>query len=769
MTRQKIRKFLIFKNQEDDHAEQVISGEIKEWSTGNPFNSIKNYNGEPVLFLAGNYMGDTCYLLGDSEGEIIKRGESRFIDHPWKHGYSGKCNYPISENTGINSPVKLESFLSIAFKDEDLTQPAKKRSLMKSGFYGYVREEDIKNLFSETTQKTPQEDIFKKPPFPYAYHPKMESEDFYAEQRGEKRKYYQGTYDTVKKIIRVFEEDYTEEEFLKILSLILVRHMQSGKTEIAQCLIETCLIPAGLSPDEIIFFITLPDRKSNLDLLKSMSGIATSMTVHEIREEIKRNPDFLDRFKVFIKDELSFAFGEKSRVSDIVDAVNSLSPTSGIYPRLSLSLDATPMYAKLTSKSKYVYSPTGVGHTGVKQFLEKNQIFDIEKDPYFSDIPDGNRKEGIKMVSSSGLNPIYEEEIKRMVQDPDVCIGIVRDEEIIHHKNQLEIHLRQEGMSKKVTVVTLSCKNSTFGGMPIKGGIKDAIKELQEEIRDIEEGRREPKNYIVICQDSLTASVDLDDKGRYKIKEKLSFVFEKRPGATSILQGLLGRACGYHLNEKIHIYCNKSIAEVYSEFIKSCERGEDVEEAAKNLFDMLADIGGGQGTHISQRTTNEQEFYIPSESIELDFESAEDEILNYAIGDEEKRIVASRMIKGIKRANLGNFGNINSTVSTRSSLHRIEGYIPYSKTRSNNTVDTKRYMEDLKSTRKGKFNFANFLPSKTETEKISAISKGIGFLISDDPSLPEAKWKLTVIFPIGNVESKKKMGRLRNTSYADKI
>ena len=184
---------------------------------------------------------------------------------------------------------------------------------------------------------------------------------------------------------------------------------------------------------------------------------------------------------------------------------------------------------------------------------------------------------------------------------------------------------------------------------------------------------------------------------------------------------------------------------------------------------MLADIGGCQGTHISQRTTNEQEFYIPTESIELNFEFAEDEILNCTIGDEYKRRVVSKMIKEIKMLNPGNFGNLDSPVSTRSASLRIGGFIPYSKTRSNNTVDTKRYMEDLKSTRKGRFNFANFLPSKTEKEKISAILKGIGFLISDDPSLPESKWKWTVIFPLGNVESKKKMGKLRNTSYADKI
>jgi hypothetical protein len=355
-----------------------------------------------------------------------------------------------------------------------------------------------------------------------------------------------------------------------------------------------------------------------------------------------------------------------------------------------------------------------------------------------------------------------------MISDPEVCIGIVRDEGITHHREQLEMHLKQEGLSENVTIVTLSCNNSTFGGRSIKGGIPAAIWELQRAISDIDQGLKDPKNFIVLCQDSLTASVDLDDKGRYKIKEKLSFVFEKRSMATATLQGLLGRACGYHSNKKVRIYCNEFVAEAYSEFMKSCEEGGDVKEAAGIMFEKIGEECQ-QGTHISQRTTNEQEFYIPSESIELNFEFAEDEIINCTIGDEYKRRVASKMIKEIKRLNPGNFGNLDSSVSTRSALLRIEGYIPYSKTRSNNTVDTKRYMEDLKSTRKGKFNFANFLPSKTENEKISAISQGIGFLISDDPSLPESKWKWTVIFPLGNVESKKKMGKLRDTSYADKI
>jgi hypothetical protein len=238
--------------------------------------------------------------------------------------------------------------------------------------------------------------------------------------------------------------------------------------------------------------------------------------------------------------------------------------------------------------------------------------------------------------------------------------------------------------------------------------------------------------------------------------------------ATATLQGLLGRACGYHLNKKVNIHCNLFVAETYSEFIKACEDGKDIQEAAEVMFEKLGE-GCQQGTHLSQKTIKEQELYIPSESIELNFESAEDEILNCTIGDEYKRRVASKMIKEIKRLNPGKFGNLDSSVSTRSASLRIGGFIPYSKTISNNTVDTKRYMEDLKSVTKGKFNFAYFLPSKTENEKISAISSAIGFLISDDPSLPESKWKWTVIFPVGNVVSKKKMGRLRNTSYADKI
>jgi len=94
----------------------------------------------------------------------------------------------------------------------------------------------------------------------------------------------------------------------------------------------------------------------------------------------------------------------------------------------------------------------------------------------------------------------------------------------------------------------------------------------------------------------------------FKYKDYISTLFETtiKPASDTILQGFIGRMCGYHLNDDIQIYVsNYVLKEDYiQKYIELCNEGDRPDMPAKNVVHK-------SGVHNTKHKKKQTEYIIP--------------------------------------------------------------------------------------------------------------------------------------------------------------
>ena len=336
--------------------------------------------------------------------------------------------------------------------------------------------------------------------------------------------------------------------------------MQSGKTGTIKHLCNSILPALGLlKEDESILFLTsMRDtdlREQNTRALEGYESNILVMPMNKFKthgnKEIKKN-----KVRFIIRDEDQYGCGLDSNFD-----IGFFSNVRSISPNLPLiCVSATPfdfLDAISDSDEMKINVIHGIRHEnyfGISEMLKLNLVRDLP--------------ESYRHFELNGDVPIISQEIQKSIfylNQFQTGIGIIRCS-TTNEALRLKEYLSGLQIENSETILIACKKNeSDFS-------IQEGLSLLPRKIRI------EKKKIILIVIHALSAGKDLKN-----MKNELRFVIETRKAQlANCVQGLPGRACGYHKNRDILIYANQTILKYFSEFEKKPDLAYD-----KNWIDSL--------------------------------------------------------------------------------------------------------------------------------------------------------------------------------------
>jgi hypothetical protein len=428
----------------------------------------------------------------------------------------------------------------------------------------------------ETKELLEKVDSFsKKKPFWLVYDDSYEREDTKRVKKGLTPLFYKENYENAKIIRQALEERYEAGE---TLSLIVVKEMQSGKTDDFKCFLVTCVRRDIIPVEERLFTTGDPDvalRK------QAINDLGEQIRVEGIKKLLTRNEKnpFLEEIKLLCIDEDQFAQGQNSQVHKLYNEINDSE-------RILIRITATPGGQSLFDH-KIVRLKKGKGYRGISHFLASDQIRDLNilleegpsfqknRNPYFYEEAGGNP---YSVVPSLIIKPTFASLLTNL-SNPSEFLGhpFKGGLAVATTSNPLELKRVVDGFAKKMRLdIEVEIASS------VSAKREGSDREISESIEYATKGCMKKKNVLLLVEESCKAGLNYDsvikelsefeEAPDYKKigntpKNKLVFSIETREAnANSILQGLPGRSFGYHENSSCVIYTHLEVCRLYRDY-----------------------------------------------------------------------------------------------------------------------------------------------------------------------------------------------------------
>lgn len=419
-----------------------------------------------------------------------------------------------------------------------------------------------------------------------------------------------------KQIIRLFEktiEVTPNLETKKLLSILLERHkkfmssqrsiamsiiwgkMQSGKT-FAMENISNCFLD-NFPLQETIATLTLSDKMLYAQLKAQLDKCANVVKLYDLvtMSDTKFNESFKD-CELLLIDEIDYGQESDGRFSKLIErcikkkihlmafGATNWTATLSELNTLENQFDIQHFAIK-PAMTKEVY-----GYIGIQEFVKNKNIIDIESGDYSIHTDSGKISKKMKetIISLNEKTPGLSC-IRTSSRDKG-------DKKQITIATKLKESLEKDKDFKDYTIVPVFDQKN---GKPLKDRFQDAQRYV-----------RRGKKVIVIVVGGLSAGIAID--ADLKRNNKLRFAYEPSNVASSAMQGLPGRFCGYYygvIPDSV-IVCSMDAAKLYCKIWDNIEMNGVIESSDLNEFE-----GKKPSPHITRGVKDLKHWPIPAKLV----------------------------------------------------------------------------------------------------------------------------------------------------------
>ena len=399
--------------------------------------------------------------------------------------------------------------------------------------------------------------------------------------------------------------------------LVANAEMQSGKTGSMIAFAEKMEKDPLFSKTTILFTTGLPDiqARKGLEERFSNSGNVDIKPLKKITADMSKEAFLEDvqewNISTIIIDEGHYALGEDSRLSDlIVEKVGYVKEMTDRKITL-IFLGATNYVWALNKQTNpelainLIELQEGEGYKGVEFFMKNGNVTNLPENFSYFTMADKKVTAAVRrFLVKKGHTPIH---FSGYV-NPEILNPLKN----LINENENGLYILRVGAGESTRKYTEAADNLNVILHEILHGTNTSIvKAYGEDISyKVNEAKKKARfsNVILIVVGGMSASVDLTFAKPY-----IKMAVETRRAYASTVQGLVGRTCGYDINENVKIFCQQGALELHMAF-----SGDNPVSLKHDLLKLCKEKGDFTvSTHVavkkqSTRIRNHYDIYTAS-------------------------------------------------------------------------------------------------------------------------------------------------------------